>query len=110
MARKPEKQVPGSERSRDEARSDDLPKMHGREWHNHDEPREVESVANSEGFDAVIEAESSGERAGSRHRQTEAREVQSQERRKRSVPPDKGPKHRGPSESARDGQRKKTGI
>ncbi len=110
MARKPMKQVPGSERARDERRDDPLPKMHGREWHNHAEPREVESVANSEGFDAVIEAESSGERAGSHNRRTEAREVQSQEKRKRSVPPSKGPKHRGPSERAKNGTRAKTGI
>jgi hypothetical protein len=110
MARKPAKNVRGTERYRDERRSDDLPKMHGREWHDHDEPREVESVANSEGADAVVEAESGGDRTGTGRRQTEARAVQSQERRKRTVPPGKGVKRRGPSESAKDGTRMKTGI
>lgn len=110
MARKAAKDVPGTERYRDERRSDRGPKMHEREWHNHEQPRDIESVANSEGNDAVIEAEGSGDRTGMHRRQTEARAPQSNEKRKRSVPPGKGVKKRGPSASARNGQRMKKGI
>jgi hypothetical protein len=64
MARKVK---PGSERFRDERRTARTPRMHGRTWHDHDEPREIrpnpEELAE---LDALPEAESSGEREGMR--------------------------------------------
>jgi hypothetical protein len=92
MARKAAKNVPGTERYRDERRKSGGPRVHEREWHDHDDPRDLERVANSEGFDAVIEAESSGERTGMHRRGIAARASQSHEKRKRSTPPGKGPK------------------
>jgi len=64
--------------------------MHDREWHDHDEPHDLERVADSEGSDAVIEAESSGERTGMGTRSTGTRAATTRERRKRTVPPSKG--------------------
>jgi hypothetical protein len=83
---------PGSERYRDERRKGGGPRMHARGWHDHDEPHELERVADNEGTDAVIEAESSGDRfgfgMGRMHRASGT--SQGGERRKRSVPPGKG--------------------
>ncbi|HEY5922343.1 MAG TPA: hypothetical protein VIV11_11760 [Kofleriaceae bacterium] len=90
MPRKAAKNVPGTERYRDERRKDGGPRMHGRRWHDHDEPHEIERVVDNRGNDAVIEAESGGDRAGMGNRRTAARATQSRERRKRSVPPGKG--------------------
>lgn len=92
MPRKAAKDVPGTERFRDERRTGGGPRMHEREWHDHDEPRDLELLANSEAGDAVIEAESSGEHTGTRRRRDEVRASKSQEHRKRTVPPSKGPK------------------
>jgi len=89
MPRKAAKNVPGTERFRDERRGGG-PKMHGRAWHDHDEPRDLEPEVMA-APDAVVEAESSGERKGmSRSRKTSG--SQGRERRKRTVPPSKGVK------------------
>lgn len=90
MPRKPAKNVPGTERFRDERRDDAGPKMHSREWHDHDEPRELEPLAASEGSDALPEAESGAERTGMGRRREGATSSQGGERRKRSTPPSKG--------------------
>ena len=92
MARKAAKNVPGTERYRDERRTGGGARMHEREWHEHDAPHDLERVANSEGFDAIPEVEASGERAGMRRKQAQTPQSQGGERRKRSVPPSKGPK------------------
>ena len=55
------KQKPGTERFRDEKRSDQTPRMHGRRWHDHAQ-KEVSPELSD--LDAVPEAESSGEREG----------------------------------------------
>ena len=49
------------ERKRDEQRSGG-PRIHGREWHDHDEPRRMTPDLTE--LDALPEAEGSGERAG----------------------------------------------
>jgi hypothetical protein len=90
MARKPAKNVPGTERYRDERRKGGGPRMHSRGWHDHEEPHDLERVADNEGKDALIEAESGGDRAGMGRRATQARATQANERRKRTVPPSKG--------------------
>ena len=92
MPRKAAKNVPGSERYRDERRDDALPRMHSREWHDHDEPRDLEPIGESVGSEAVIEAESGGDRGGMGRRRQGASGSQGRERRKRSVPPGKGVK------------------
>jgi hypothetical protein len=89
MPRNAGKPVRGTERYRDEQRAGG-PRMHGRGWHDHDEPHELERADLNEGIDAVLEAESSGERTGMGTRSTGARPEQTSERRKRSVPPSKG--------------------
>ena len=89
MARKAAKNVPGTERYRDERRRGG-PRMHGREWHDHDEPHGLERVADNAGSDALLEAESGGDRTGMGARSAAARPTQSRERRKRTVPPSKG--------------------
>lgn len=105
MARKPAKSVPGTERFRDESRKDGGPRMHGRQWHDHDEPHDLEPEAMA-APDAVPEAEGGGERTGMGARRTEARATQSRERRKRSVPPGKGPKQKpGAGKTVKSGQR-----
>ncbi len=63
--------------------------MHARGWHDHDEPHDLERAANA-GRDALIEAESGGDRTGMGRRATGARPGQSRERRKRTTPPSKG--------------------
>ena len=90
MPRKPAKNVPGTERYRDERRKGGGPRMHSRGWHDHDEPHDLERVADNEGNEAVIEAESGGDHAGMGRRATQARATQARERRKRTVPPGKG--------------------
>jgi hypothetical protein len=64
--------------------------MHARGWHDHDEPHELERVAENEGKDAVVEAESGGDRAGMGRRRMQTAGAQGRERRKRTVPPSKG--------------------
>lgn len=105
MPRKAAKDVPGTERYRDERRKGGGPRMHEREWHDHDEPHDLERLASSEAADAVIEAESSGARTGMRSRRVATRASQSHERRKRTVPPSKGPK-----KSPGAGKRVKSGM
>ena len=62
--------------------------MHGRKWHDHEEPHDLERVSENEGNEAVLEAESSGERKGMGR--SKAGGSQGRERRKRTVPPGKG--------------------
>jgi hypothetical protein len=90
MPRRPAKNVPGTERYRDERRKGGGPRMHARGWHDHDEPHDLERVADNAGNDAVIEAESGGDRTGMGRRAAAARPTQTRERRKRTVPPSKG--------------------
>lgn len=47
---------PGTERHRDEARSDGGPRMHGKEWHDDDGPRDLERVADQDTEEAPAEA------------------------------------------------------
>jgi hypothetical protein len=94
------------ERLRDERRKDGGPRMHGRQWHDHDEPHELERVADNAGADAVIESESGGERTGMGTRRTAARAMQSRQRRKRSVPPNKGLRKRGSGNRGKEKSRR----
>ena len=64
--------------------------MHSRKWHDHDEPRDLERASQNEGNDALLEAESGGDRAGMGRRRMKAAGSQGRERRKRTVPPGKG--------------------
>ena len=89
MPRKAAKKVRGTERYRDERRKGG-PRMHGREWHDHDEARDLERVIDNAGKDALPEAESGGDRTGMGARSTGARPTQTRQRRKRTVPPSKG--------------------
>ena len=79
--RAPARNKPGTERFRDERRKSGGPRIHGREWHDHDKPKALppEYMA---GADAVPEVESSGEHMGMNRRT----------RRKRMTPVGKGPK------------------
>jgi hypothetical protein len=90
MPRRAAKNVPGTERYRDERRKGGGPRMHARGWHDHEEPHDLERVADNEGNEAVIEAESGGDRAGMGRRRMKASGSQGRERRKRTVPPGKG--------------------
>lgn len=91
MPRRPAKNVPGTERYRDERRKGGGPRMHSREWHDHDEPRELEPLAVSAATEAVPEVEAAPERSGmGRRRKTTG--TQGREHRKRTTPPSKGPK------------------
>ena len=90
MARKAAKDVRGTERYRDERRASGGPRMHQREWHDHDEPHDLELLANSEGFEAIPEVEASGNRAGMRRMYAQSPTSQGGEHRKRTVPPSKG--------------------
>ena len=89
MPRKAVKSVPGTERFRDERRKDGGPRIHGRQWHDHDEPRDLER-ASMAGAGAVPDvADGSGERKGmNRSRKTSG--TGGREKRKRSVPIGKG--------------------
>ena len=84
------KNVPGTERYRDERRKGGGPRMHARGWHDHDEPHDLERVADNEGSEAVIEAESGGDRSGMGRRRMQTAGSDGNERRKRTVPPGKG--------------------
>ena len=67
MARK------AGERARDEQRHVGTPRMHGRRWHDHDEPHPLPPVdirPDSSGLDALPEAEAAGEREGMTKRAT----------------------------------------
>ncbi len=81
--------VRAGERARDEARKGGGPRMHGRNWHDHDKPKplEPERVA---GLDSMTDVESSGDRTGMGRRSIAARPTQSRERRKRTTPVSKG--------------------
>jgi hypothetical protein len=50
------------ERKRDEKRPDQTPRMHGRNWHDHPEPRDMSP--DTVDLDALPEAESGGEHEG----------------------------------------------
>ncbi len=54
---------PGTERFRDERRTRGGARMHGRLWHDHDEPRSLEREYLA-GADAVPEVEAADERQG----------------------------------------------
>ncbi len=81
--------VRAGERVRDEARKGGGPRMHGRDWHDHDKPKPLqpERVA---GLDAATDVESGGDRAGMGRRAVAARPKQSREKRKRFTPAGKG--------------------
>jgi len=49
---------------RDQKRSASTPRMHGREWHDHDEPRDMSPELRD--LDALPEAQAGGEREGMR--------------------------------------------
>ena len=57
------KEKPGTERYRDEQRARGGARMHGRLWHDHDEPRSFEREYMA-GADAVPEVEAAEERQG----------------------------------------------
>ena len=57
------KDKPGTERFRDEHRPQGGARMHGRLWHDHDEPRSLEPEYQA-GADAVPEVEAAEERQG----------------------------------------------
>jgi hypothetical protein len=86
------KDVPGTERYRDERRKGGGPRMHARGWHDHEEPRDLERVADSVGNEAVPEVESGGDRAGVGRRRVQRATPQGKARRKRTTPVGKGPK------------------
>lgn len=81
MPRRTSAAKPGTERYRDERRKSGGPRIHGREWHDHDKPKPL-SPASMAGADAAPEVESSGEHMGMNRRT----------RRKRMTPVGKGPK------------------
>lgn len=62
MPNKP-KSKPGTERRRDEQRRDGGPRMHGRDWHDHDELRDLQRER-ATALDAVPEVEGAPERVG----------------------------------------------
>jgi hypothetical protein len=79
------------ERARDEQRASGGPRMHGRDWHDHDTPKPLQPERMT-GLDSMTDVESSGDRSGMGRRSIAARPTQSRERRKRSVPIGKGVK------------------
>ncbi len=83
------KNKPGTERYRDERRKDAKPKMHGRQWHDHDKPKDIEPAATA-GADAVTEGEGSQDKAGFGRRRANAKTSQGRVRRKRMTPVGKG--------------------
>lgn len=105
MPRRAAKNVPGTERFRDERRTGGGPRMHARGWHDDETPRELEGDLEKLRNDAVPEAEGGGDRAGmGRQRKTSG--TQGRERRKRATPPGKGPKKKaGAGKQAKRGQR-----
>jgi hypothetical protein len=107
MPRRAAKNVPGTERYRDERRKGGGPRMHARGWHDHEEPHDLERVADT-GRDALIEAESGGDRTGMGRRATGTRPGQSRERRKRTTPPGKGLSKRAAGKRVNAGARGKT--
>jgi hypothetical protein len=90
MPRKAAKDVPGTERYRDERRKSGGPRMHGRKWHDHEKPTESEGELERARYRAIPEVESGGARTGMGARRDGTRPSQSRERRKRSVPAGKG--------------------
>jgi hypothetical protein len=90
MPRKAAKNVPGSERYRDERRNGGGARMHGRKWHDHEKPTESEGELERARYRAIPEVESSGDRSGMGARRDGTRPSQSREKRKRSVPIGKG--------------------
>jgi len=59
----PRANKPGTERFRDEKRTEGGPRMHGRQWHDHEEPRPIEPEVMA-APDAVPEAEGGGDHEG----------------------------------------------
>lgn len=105
MPRKSAKSVPGTERYRDEQREEGGPRMHGRQWHDHDAPHELPRESMT-ALDAAPDVESGGARTGMGARRTGARPSQTRQRRKRSVPPSKGPKTKaGAGKNVKSGQK-----
>ena len=64
--------------------------MQSRGWHDLKEPHDLERVADNEGNDALVEAESGGERLGMGHRRIQRAGAQGRERNSRTMPPGKG--------------------
>jgi hypothetical protein len=64
--------------------------MQSRGWHDLKEPHDLERVADNEGKDALVEAESGGERVGMRRRRIQRAGAQGRERNSRTMPPGKG--------------------
>jgi hypothetical protein len=95
MARTAAKDVPGTERYRDERRKGGGARMHGRKWHDHEKPTETEGELERARYKAIPEVESGGARTGMGARREGARPSQRRERRKRSVPAGKGISKRG---------------
>ena len=94
MPRKAAKNVPGTERYRDERRKGGGPRMHSREWHDHDEPRDIEPLSESIGNEALPEADSAAEQSGMGRRLYGTTTSQGGEHRKRTTPPGKGIKRK----------------
>ena len=104
----PRAKKPGTERYRDEQRTDGGPRMHGRQWHDHEEPRSIESEVMA-APDAVPEAEGSSEVEGMGKggvpRKTKGRSRQSQR-----SPRGKGVHRPGAVGTGRGKQRKTSGA
>jgi hypothetical protein len=67
--------------------------MHGRQWHDHEQPKEITPEAMT-GLDAAPDIESSGQRAGMGRLRKNPAGSQGRVRRKRTTPPGKGPKQK----------------
>lgn len=94
------KDVPGTERYRDQRRTGGGPRMHARKWHDHDEPRDLEPISESAGNEARLRAESAPERTGM------GRRIEQREKRKRTTPPSKGRSIRpGAGRNVKSGQK-----
>jgi hypothetical protein len=88
-ARRPAKSTPGTERYRDERRSGGGPRMHGRKWHDHDNPRDLEP-AGASAAETITEGEHGGAHAGMGRVRANAKTSQGRVRRKRTAPVTKG--------------------
>jgi hypothetical protein len=94
------KNVPGTERYRDQRRTGGGPRMHSRKWHDHDEPRDIEPLSESVGNEALPRAESAADRSGM------GRRVDDHEKRKRMTPPSKGVSRKtGAGKNVKSGQK-----
>jgi hypothetical protein len=93
------KDVPGTERYRDERRKGGGPRVRSGQWHELPEPRDLEPLADPTSIEAAItEGDSAGDRAGMGRRRPERRggrtPSQGQVRRKRTTPVATGPKQK----------------